>query len=112
MFDLDSNVTTEVDNDLIDKNKELGEVVRFQQDTIQDQAMRIEVSLNDEFNSNFCISFFKLFKHLCRQTSLMKEMSDSRTKVYEQMEVAVNSLEETNARLVEEAVADKHRIRM
>ena len=53
MFDLDSNVTTEVDNDLIDKNKELGEVLRFQQDTIQDQAMRIEVSLNDEFYSNF-----------------------------------------------------------
>ena len=42
----------------------------------------------------------------------MKEMSDSRTKVYEQMKVAVNSLEETNARLVGEAVADKHRIRM
>ena len=42
----------------------------------------------------------------------MKEMSDSRTKVYEQMEVAVNSLEETNTRLVEEAGTDKHRIRM
>jgi hypothetical protein len=107
MFYLDSNVTTEVDNDLIDKNKELEEVVRFQQDTIQDQAMRIEVSLSVK-----CYSNFILFKHLCRQTSLMKEMSDSRTKVYEQMEVGVNSLEETNTRLVEEAGADKHRIRM
>ena len=60
----------------------------------------------------FLLSLFTLLKHLCRQTSLMKEMSDSRTKVYEQMEVAVNSLEETNAKLVEEAVADKHSIRM
>ena len=42
----------------------------------------------------------------------MKEMSDSRTKMFEQMEAAVNSLEETNARLVEEAMVDKNRIRM
>ena len=40
----------------------------------------------------------------------MKEMSDSRTKMFEQMEAAVNSLEETNARLVEEAMVDKNRI--
>ena len=41
---------------------------------------------------------------------MLKEMTDSRTKVYEQLEVAVNSLEETNVRLVEEAMADKNRI--
>ena len=58
MFYLDSNVTTEVDNDLIDKNKELEEVVRFQHDTIQDQAMRIEVSLSVKFYSNFFLLFF------------------------------------------------------
>ena len=42
----------------------------------------------------------------------MKEMIDSRTKVYEQMEVAVNNLEEANAKLVEETMVDKNRIRM
>jgi len=84
--------TAEVDKDLVERNKELEQVGKFQQDTIQDQAMRIE--------------------HLCRQTSLMKEMTDSRTKVYEQMEVAVNNLEETNARMVDEALADKNKIRM
>ena len=40
----------------------------------------------------------------------MKEMSDNRTKKSKQMEAAVNSLEETNARLVEEAMVDKNRI--
>ena len=43
---------------------------------------------------------------------MLREMTDSRMKVYEQLEVAVSSLEETNTRLVEEAVADKNRIRM
>ena len=42
----------------------------------------------------------------------MKEMADSRTKVYEQMEVAVNSLEEANAKLVEDSVVEKNRMRM
>jgi hypothetical protein len=42
----------------------------------------------------------------------MNEMSDSRTKMFEQMEVAVSSLEATNTMLVEEAMVDKNRIRM
>ena len=58
------------------------------------------------------LKYIHLLQHLCRQTSLMKEMTDSRTKVYEQMEVAVNNLEETNARMVDEALADKNKIRM
>ena len=41
----------------------------------------------------------------------MKDMSDSRMKVYEQLEVTVNNLEETNTRLVEEAAVDKDRIK-
>jgi len=88
----DSTEVAELGKNLIVKNRELDELARFQQDTIQDQTMRIE--------------------HLCRQTAMLREMTDSRMKVYEQLEVAVSTLEETNTNLVEETAADKNRIRM
>ena len=40
---IDSTKEAVMDKDLIGKNRELEEVVMFQQDTIQDQALRIEV---------------------------------------------------------------------
>ena len=40
---IDSTEEAEMDKDLIERNRELEEVVMFQKDTIQDQAMKIEV---------------------------------------------------------------------
>ena len=43
LISLDTCNVTDTASDLENKNRDLEEVVKFQQDTIQDQAMRIEV---------------------------------------------------------------------
>ena len=74
------------------RSKELEQVIKFQRETIQDQAMRIE--------------------HLCRQSSMLREMTESRLKMCEGLEVTVTSLEDENRRLVEAGASDKRRIQM
>ena len=86
------NNDLELSKHMFAKHKELERVIRFQREMIQDQAMRIE--------------------HLCRQSSMLKEMTDARMKMCEQMEVNVAQLEEENQRLKETACNDKRRIQM
>ena len=74
------------------RSKELEQIIKFQRETIQDQAMRIE--------------------HLCRQSSMLREMTDSRLKMCEQLETTVTSLEEENRGLQEAGASDRRRIQM
>ena len=49
-------------------------------------------------------------QHLTKQNVTLREINDSRVKVYEQLEVSIIDLEATNKQLVEESKADKNRI--
>ena len=50
-------------------------------------------------------------QHLAKQTATLREINDSRVKIYEQLEVSIIDLEATNKQLVEESKADKNRIK-
>lgn len=89
---LESGEELELQRQMFARSKELEQVIKFQRETIQDQAMRIE--------------------HLCRQSSMLREMTDSRLKMCEALETSVTSLEEENRRLREAGASDKRRIQM
>ena len=59
------------------------------------------------------ISFKALsyFQYLTKQTTTLREINDSRVKIYEQLEVSIADLESTNKQLVEESKTDKTRIK-
>ena len=50
------------------------------------------------------------FQYLTKQTLVLREVNDSRLKVYEQLEVSITELEIFNKKLREEVKADKTRI--
>ena len=59
-------------------------------------------------NLKFC---FYLFQYLTKQTSTLREVNDSRVKIYEQLEVSISDLETTNNKLMEENLNDKVKIK-
>ena len=50
-------------------------------------------------------------QYLNKQNLALREVSDSRVKIYEQLEESMADLENENKRLNEEALTDKGRIR-
>jgi cell division protein FtsB len=60
--------------------------------------------------SFFIVVFFHL-QYLTRQSAAVREVNDSRLKVYEQLEEQLTDLEQHNRRLEDEAAADKAKIR-
>ena len=54
---------------------------------------------------------FIFLQYLTKQTSTLREINDSRVKIYEQLEVSIADLESTNKHLVEESKSDKTRIK-
>jgi hypothetical protein len=55
---------------------------------------------------------FILFQYLAKQTSVLREVNDSRLKIYEQLEVSISDLEVANKKLQDENSADKAMIKM
>lgn len=56
------------------------------------------------------ISFLSL-QYLKKHTTALREVNDSRLKVYEQLEVGIQDLERANHRLLVENTADKKHIK-
>ena len=54
---------------------------------------------------------FKMFQYLTKQASTLREVNDSRVKIYEQLEVSISDLETTNKKLMEENLTDKVKIK-
>ena len=54
---------------------------------------------------------FIFSQYLTKQTSTLRDINDSRVKIYEQLEVSIADLESTNKHLVEESKSDKTRIK-
>ncbi|XP_011311939.1 uncharacterized protein centrocortin isoform X2 [Fopius arisanus] len=87
----DLQLAAELGKTLLDRNKELETNLKTQQATIDEQAQEIE--------------------YMKKQTAALREVNDSRLKVYEQLEVSIQDLERANHRLVIENTADKKLIK-
>lgn len=57
----------------------------------------------------FCLFFFP--QYLSKQNIALREVNDSRVKIYEQLEESISDMENANKKLVEESVADKSKIK-
>ncbi|XP_037074451.1 actin cytoskeleton-regulatory complex protein PAN1-like [Pollicipes pollicipes] len=87
----DLQLAAELGKTLLERNKELETGLKQQQTVIDDQGQEIE--------------------YLSKQSTALREVNDSRLRVYEQLEVSIQELEVTNQRLQDELSQDKKRIR-
>ncbi|XP_043464560.1 cerebellar degeneration-related protein 2 isoform X2 [Leptopilina heterotoma] len=83
----DLQLAAELGKTLLERNKELENTIRSQQDKIEEQAHEIE--------------------YMKKQTTALREVNDSRLKIYEQLEVSIQDLERANHLLVVDNANDK-----
>ncbi|KAK7869309.1 hypothetical protein R5R35_012873 [Gryllus longicercus] len=88
---LDLQLAAELGKTLLERNKELETSLKQHQNIIEDQTQEIE--------------------YLTKQTAALREVNDSRLRIYEQLEVSIQDLERTNQRLAVENTADKKHIK-
>ncbi|KAL1140128.1 hypothetical protein AAG570_000060 [Ranatra chinensis] len=86
----DLQLAAELGKTLLERNKELEATIRQHQNVVDDQAQEIE--------------------YLRKQTAALREVNDSRLRIYEQLEVSIQDLEHTNHRLATQSTADKKHI--
>ncbi|XP_059618942.1 cerebellar degeneration-related protein 2 isoform X3 [Phlebotomus argentipes] len=87
----DLQLAAELGKTLLERNKELESDLRQHQAIISDQAQEIE--------------------YLTKQTAALREVNDSRLRMYENIEISISDLERANHRLVIENAADKKNIK-
>ncbi|XP_063907688.1 cerebellar degeneration-related protein 2-like isoform X2 [Zophobas morio] len=87
----DLQLAAELGKTLLERNKELEIALKQHQNVIEDQAQEIE--------------------YLTKQTVALREVSDSRLRIYEQLEVSIQDLERANHRLALENSAGKKHIK-
>lgn len=96
----------------MERNKELETALKHHQNIIDDQTQEIEVRALISLNFFLCKHhiFFPL-QYLTKQTVALREVNDSRLRIYEQLEVSIQDLERANHRLALENSADKKHIK-
>ncbi|KAK1133548.1 hypothetical protein K0M31_011352 [Melipona bicolor] len=87
----DLQLAAELGKTLLERNKELENIIKTHQSTIEEQEQEIE--------------------YMKKQTTALREVNDSRLKIYEQLEVSIQDLERANHRLVIENTGDKKQIK-
>ncbi|XP_041977150.1 cerebellar degeneration-related protein 2-like isoform X2 [Aricia agestis] len=87
----DLQLAAELGKTLLERNKELETALRQHQNVIEDQSQEIE--------------------YLTKQTVALREVNDSRLRIYEQLEVSIQDLERANHRLAVDHAADKKHIK-
>lgn len=87
----DLQLAAELGKTLLERNRELEVSLKQQQTVIDDQLQEIE--------------------YLSKQTAALREVNDSRLRIYEQLEVSIQDLEKNNQRLAAEGSADKRKIK-
>ncbi|XP_034840105.1 cerebellar degeneration-related protein 2-like isoform X2 [Maniola hyperantus] len=87
----DLQLAAELGKTLLERNKELETALRQHQNVIEDQTQEIE--------------------YLTKQTAALREVNDSRLRIYEQLEVSIQDLERANHRLAVDHAADKKHIK-
>ncbi|CAH0776633.1 unnamed protein product [Bemisia tabaci] len=89
LFDL--QLAAELGKTLLERNKELENSLRQHQCIIEDRTQEIE--------------------YLTKQTAALREVNESRLRIYEQLEISIQDLERTNHRLVIDSASDKKQIK-
>ncbi|XP_059481355.1 cerebellar degeneration-related protein 2-like isoform X1 [Neocloeon triangulifer] len=87
----DLQLAAELGKTLLERNKELESTLRKKQILVDDQAQEIE--------------------YLTKQTAALREVNNSRLRIYEQLEVSIQELEKNNQRLSFESSTDKKKIK-
>ncbi|VVD02374.1 cerebellar degeneration-related protein 2-like isoform X2 [Leptidea sinapis] len=87
----DLQLAAELGKTLLERNKELETALRQHQNVIEDQAQEIE--------------------YLTKQTVALREVNDSRLRIYEQLEVSIQDLERANHKLAVDHANDKKQIK-
>ncbi|XP_050524238.1 cerebellar degeneration-related protein 2 isoform X2 [Daktulosphaira vitifoliae] len=87
----DLQLAAELGKTLLERNKELETNLRQQQNIVDDRNQEIE--------------------YLTKQTTALREVNDSRLRIYEQLEISIQDLERNNQRLVQENLNDKKHIK-
>ncbi|XP_015363402.1 PREDICTED: cerebellar degeneration-related protein 2 isoform X2 [Diuraphis noxia] len=87
----DLQLAAELGKTLLERNKELENNLRQQQNVVEDRNQEIE--------------------YLTKQTAALREVNDSRLRIYEQLEISIQDLERNNQRLVQENINDKKHIK-
>ncbi|XP_068231349.1 uncharacterized protein [Palaemon carinicauda] len=87
----DLQLAAELGKTLLERNRELESNLKQQQAVIEDQLQEIE--------------------YLSKQTAALREVNDSRLRIYEQLEISIQELEKNNQRLSAEGSADKRKIK-
>lgn len=103
----------------MERNKELENIIKAHQSTVEEQAQEIEVIFfdilkyisADRGNRPFKLRYNTFFQYMKKQTAALREVNDSRLKIYEQLEVSIQDLERANHRLVIENTSDKKLIK-
>ncbi|XP_046802546.1 uncharacterized protein LOC111684866 isoform X2 [Lucilia cuprina] len=87
----DLQLAAELGKTLLERNKELETLLKEHKHTVEEQEQEIV--------------------YLKKHTTALREVNDSRLKVYEQLEVGIQDLERANHRLLVENTADKKHIK-
>ncbi|XP_037805209.1 nuclear mitotic apparatus protein 1-like [Penaeus monodon] len=87
----DLQLAAELGKTLLERNRELESNIKQQNAVIEDQLQEIE--------------------YLSKQTAALREVNDSRLRIYEQLEISIQELEKNNQRLSAESAADKKKIK-
>jgi len=87
----DLQLAAELGNTLLERNKDLESTIKHHQAVIEDQIQEIEF--------------------LTKQTAALKEVNESRVRIYEQIEISLSELETNNLRLSEDSAAEKSKIK-
>ncbi|KAB0795582.1 hypothetical protein PPYR_12421 [Photinus pyralis] len=87
----DLQLAAELGKTLLERNKELETSLKQHQNVIEDQTQEIE--------------------YLTKQTVALREVNDSRLRIYEQLEVSIQDLERANHRLALENSSDKKQLK-
>ncbi|XP_064099588.1 uncharacterized protein LOC135210723 isoform X1 [Macrobrachium nipponense] len=90
-YESDLQLAAELGKTLLERNRELESNLKQQQAVIEDQLQEIE--------------------YLSKQTAALREVNDSRLRIYEQLEISIQELEKNNQRLSAEGAADKRKIK-
>uniref|UniRef100_A0A8D8YHE7 Cerebellar degeneration-related protein 2-like n=1 Tax=Cacopsylla melanoneura TaxID=428564 RepID=A0A8D8YHE7_9HEMI len=90
-YEKDLQLAAELGKTLLERNKELETSLKQHQNVLEDQAQEIE--------------------YLTKQTTALREVNDSRLRIYEQLEVSIQDLERNNQRLLFDHTNDKKTIK-
>ncbi|XP_052872989.1 uncharacterized protein LOC128278319 [Anopheles cruzii] len=87
----DLQLAAELGKTLLERNKELEATLKYHQSVIEDQVQEIE--------------------YLTKQNGALREVNDSRMKIYEQLEVSIQDLERDKYKLALEYQAEKKHVK-